>query len=437
MLVITASFVTAAMVVLAVWGIMQYRDSVRYRRQLRYSCEQSLYELSLHLEEMNLAFRKSAYSSTPEGFGTLAARIYESGGYAKACITQMPTGSINLDNTYRYLSQSSEYMELLGKNVASGYELTEKDRTNMKNLAETASLLSARVSEIRDGMNDGGTWESDSHEILYGDGGEDTDFYGYMTEIDELLSSHESLIYEGNYSENIINPAAAMLENADEVDEDEARRQAAELLDCDKSDLTRVADENGVISSYAFTAESGTVYVTVTKKGGFPVYFIKDTAFPEENVISADAASQKALAFLSKNGLGDMAEIERTTADGICTLTFAKSGRVLVYSDTAKVSVSLDDGEIIGFDARQYIMNHKTREFDEPKYTGEAAAKVLSDSLRLKNLRLTTVPTVALAEKVCWEMTCTAEDGSTVIVYLGADDLSEKLILLKDEFGTK
>jgi hypothetical protein len=66
--------------------------------------------------------------------------------------------------------------------------------------------------------------------------------------------------------------------------------------------------------------------------------------------------------------------------DGILTVNFAATqDGVILYPDLVKVSVSLSDGGIAGFEAEGYIMNHMTRSIPAAAISdGEAEKQVAS-----------------------------------------------------------
>ena len=69
---------------------------------------------------------------------------------------------------------------------------------------------------------------------------------------------------------------------------------------------------------------------------------------------------------------------------------FPSASGVVAYTDRVTVTVALDNGQVLSFDGRDYIMNHKLRELDLPGIIPAGASLVL-------------VPTDGLSEKLCLE----------------------------------
>ena len=85
-----------------------------------------------------------------------------------------------------------------------------------------------------------------------------------------------------------------------------------------------------------------------------------------ESKITAEDAVRNATAFLGEKGYTKIKESYYSTVDGVCTINYAYyEDGITYYTDLIKVSVALDNGEILGFDATGYIMNHRVRKVPE------------------------------------------------------------------------
>ena len=66
---------------------------------------------------------------------------------------------------------------------------------------------------------------------------------------------------------------------------------------------------------------------------------------------------------------------------------------VRIYPDMVKVRVALDNGEILGFDAVGYIMNHEDdRVIHKPKLTEEEARERVNTEFDVRSSRLAVIP---------------------------------------------
>ena len=102
----------------------------------------------------------------------------------------------------------------------------------------------------------------------------------------------------------------------------------------------------------------------------------------KENNIENKEAVDYANGYLSELGIYEMEPTYYETVGNVCTVNFAfKENDVFYYTDLIKVKVAMDNGEILGFDARGFLVNHKSRKLLNPKITKDDAKKVASSRL--------------------------------------------------------
>lgn len=150
-------------------------------------------------------------------------------------------------------------------------------------------------------------------------------------------------------------------------------------------------------------------------------------------------AGDKAKKFLKEQGFGDLTETYFLKNDNTTTITFigvSKDG-VLIYPDLLKVKVALDNGEIVGFDAYQYLMSHRKRDIPKPRLTEEEARKKVSPRIKVERVKLAIIPMPGNKEQLCYEFKG-KYNKFDYFVYINAETGSEENILriIKDEDGT-
>ena len=120
-----------------------------------------------------------------------------------------------------------------------------------------------------------------------------------------------------------------------------------------------------------------------------------------------------------------------STVDGVCTINYSYyEDGITYYTDLIKVSVALDNGEILGFDARGYITNHTERSFDKSEITVEEAQKNLSPLLKVNEVNEALVPSDGENEVLCYEFSCENKAGQNILVYVNQSSGKEEQILL-------
>ena len=155
--------------------------------------------------------------------------------------------------------------------------------------------------------------------------------------------------------------------------------------------------------------------------------------------ITVDEALKAGDACLDSLGINSMRRTYYENINHIMTINYAYYlGDICCYTDLIKVSVAMDSGEIIGFDARGYLVNHQSRAYSDKRLSVLEVQKQLSPKLKVLSRGLAVIPSDSQEERLCYEFKCEAPDGTHVLVYFNAYTGKEEqiLILFESESGT-
>ncbi|MEG1027052.1 MAG: germination protein YpeB, partial [Oscillospiraceae bacterium] len=172
--------------------------------------------------------------------------------------------------------------------------------------------------------------------------------------------------------------------------------------------------------------------------GGLISYMIKSREVYTKS-IDEKSAINFATKYLQSLGIENIEKTYYEIANNIMTINYASiSENIMLYPDLIKVSVAMDNGEIVEFDARGYIVNHKERDIPAVTITSATAQGKLSEFLTPQSTRLALIPLDNLTETLCYEIKCVGDDGQQILVYINAYTGEEEriLILLINENGT-
>ncbi len=426
------SFATAIIAVLAAADIMYMCRLSRAERSIEYRYQEAVEELAQSADKISASLTKGLYASSPQMMQKLSSELLSEATNAKNALTKLPVATSNLEKTEKFLSQIGNYATSLSRTAADGATPSYEDYETMSILCDNASTFSDELWTLKSKLltNDKSITELFSE---LEDGGESFLADGLST-VEEGFENTPKLIYDGPFSDHILEKTSMMLENAEEISEDEARTIAASYCGLEPYQLkTAEYAEEGTMPSYRFTANG--VSCSVTKNGGYVAYMLKRQNVKSSN-ISAEEAVESARSYLDSMGIESMTETYYETYNGVCTVNFAYSeDGVTCYTDLIKVAVALDDGEIIGYDARGFLMNHVERTLSEPALSETECQSDLSPMLSVISSQLAVIPSDSVEEKLCYEYKCQSTDGKTVLVYVNTETGEEEdiLILLETE----
>lgn len=433
------SFITALVIVLAALSLVSYNRAKSAELKLEYSYLRAVENLNDHMSSIDSTLTKGKYATTAAMLESLANKLKSDTQGAKDNISQLPLEALNLEHTYQFLSQLGEYALSLSHKVSKGEQITEEELNNMETLEQYCKSLREQVMILEDSVQTGTVSFREIAKQLSSEDLSNSQSVQVMDgfkEYEEGFSSFPSLIYDGPFSDHLMQKKSEMLKGVSDVTRAEARKTAAKVAQMRADLMEDAGDDDGIMPTYNFMSESASV--SVTKAGGMPVYLLKNRNV-DDIKISKENAVKLARQYLTTIGIGSLTESYYEIAGNIITVNFAHlQNDITVYADLIKVSVAMDNGEILGFDARGYLTNHTDRNIASPKISLDAARKNVSPKLTIKKEKMAIIPSTSLTEKLCYEFLCTGQDGENILVYINADTGAEEeiLILLIDENGT-
>lgn len=440
-------FLTGLVIVLAVWSGFSYMRALKYRRMMESSYLRAVDEASANLTNISTDLVKGMYAGSPSQMSLISSKLWKEASSAKASLGALPVAQLHLDNTYRFLSQVGDYAMYLSRKAMTGQEITSQERQQFQQLREYAERLTQQVASLEQQLSAGEvTFEEIERMVMDNSNGAEAEnstegdmpATGGLDAMEQGFTGYPTLIYDGPFSDHIMDKEPTMTKGAEEITAEKAKEKALSAAGQDV-ELESYREEDSRLPSHIFYSDQHSV--AVTKNGGYLCYVTGPKPDSIEPVLSKDDALRSAQNYLASLGIGSMKETYYEIHDGIMTINFAHTEtdpEVTCYTDLIKVDVSMEDGEILAFDARGYLVNHQERTFTGPQLTEEQAREKLSPSLTVNSSKLALIPTQGQNEVFVYEFNCTGTAGDQVLVYINANTGAEEqiLILLENENGT-
>lgn len=397
-------------------------------RQLNADAERSLSTLEACMSSINTNLTKGLYANTTPMLSSMAISLTRDAASAKNSLSALPLSDTQLDNMLKFLSQVGAFVSTLDRKLSLGESITSEERNQLMQLIDVSQKLLSELDTITQGVEDGSVSFKQAGSTLKKSTDQSMQIDSAFGDAEQTLTDYPTLIYDGPFSDHILNQSPKTLEGKSDISKEKALEIASDFIGVDKSTLRFDSETNGVIETYNFFVDS--INISVCKKGGAVLYLL-GSSNAGESVITPEQAVENAKNFLSAKGYENMKESYYSTQDGICTVNFAYENEgVICYPDLTKLSVSLETGNIISFDARGYIMNHTDRPPVQRKISADEAKMSVSDYLTVISSRLAVIPTDYKTEKTAYEFHCKTPDEQEVLVYIDVLTAKEDDILL-------
>lgn len=427
------SLSSAVVLAAAVFSLKIERENERYRTEIQNGYSYMLDELGSATNNISDILNKARFVTTPAQVSGIAARLLTEAELSKNSLAQLPVSG-ELTSLNRFYSQVGNYAMSVSKSLITKGEISQKDTANIELLSDTAERVAEIVNNSRVTYNNLEYWASKLEDDI--DNAVDSaSLENFLGEIEDELKDYPTLIYDGPYSDHILEKEPTLLRDTAQISKKDGLSVAAKWSEAYKSDLEFAGETKGRIHTYDYMGEGVTVSVTVA--GGHTLFMRKERELGDI-LLNYEQSLDKAKRYLEKMGMTNLQETYYFESDGICTINFAfVDGKTICYTDLIKVGVAMDNGEIVFYESAGYISNHTNRAFETPKYTEEEAQALISSKLTVNNVKLALIPTDSVSEKRCYEFACTSGDGQEILVYINTATLAEEeiLILCKSDGG--
>ncbi len=419
---------TALLIAVSSFVGYEYYRANKLEMSVQNNYNRALFELNDYVDDINTLLAKGMLSNSPQHFAGVSAELSRQSAAAKECLSQLPLSDIEFDKTEKFLSQVGDYSFYLSRNALYDKKMTDEEYQTLSTLGQYAENLSASLNSLQEDIYRGSVKLYDGFSgsnVAYAANGND----GFSA-IEKEFGEYPSLIYDGPFSEHIGSRKPAFLEGKDNITPEKAAEIANDFFGRQAGFISYSGkSENSAINTFTFTCDSSRRVVSITEQGGAILYYMNSREVGE-NTLSVSDAIAKAQEFLKSHGYASMTESYYENNGGRATINFAYTENGIVhYSDLVKVTVALDNGEVVALEANGYIMNHTSRENLTPHLTRQEARGFVSPHLSIDSAGLALIPQDSMKEVLCYEFKGTA-NGKNFLIYINAQNGNEEEILL-------
>ena len=420
-------------VLTAVFGSLYYYKAKKLDVAVQNQYREAVYELSASLNNIDVNLSKAQLTTDPRYLALISSEIGKESAYAKANLGRLPVYHIALDNTQKFLSQVSDYTNMLSVKAVQGGMVSSDELKTLEKLAKYSASLNDSVEKMRVSLESS---DMPFDKVTLVSASADTPDNAF-TAIEDSFENYPTMIYDGPFSDHITNSVPLLTKDKPEISAAEAMKAAAKFVNT--KNLYRGSDSDGKIPYYGFKFEDETnkFYINVTKQGGYVLSMFNGRDIKNEKLSEEDAIA-KAEAFLEEKGFRNTKHSYFEKGSGKITVNFSPmENNAVIYPDLIKVSVALDNGEIVGYDATHYILNHKSERNYTPLISKAEAQKKISENLKISSSQLCIIPLKNGKEALCYEFTGKLNKRE-FLCYINAENGREEQILLvvTDENGT-
>ncbi|NPV71400.1 MAG: germination protein YpeB [Firmicutes bacterium] len=422
------------------WGASQARARRQVELSLEAERQRAFSNLADNVANVEVLLGKGLVLSSALQSATVFPDIWYQANMALANLSRLPLPIIELQKSSRFLNQAADLAYSLGKKVARGGTISDKDWEIMNNLRDQAAKLGGQIKDLEiSSLKQGLTWSSMRGAAAARVTGANLNVGDRFKGIEKEMERYPSLVYDGPFSDHIERrQPAGVTGNPITADEAIARALKFAPTPAGVSYAARVKNEvAGKIPGFSLEVvpqgtpearNSPSFNIDISRTGGHVVW-MTSSRVPRSGNLPLEQARQRAVEFLQSRGYASMEPTYAVKENGSAYVLFAyKQDGVRIYSDLIKVQVALDTGEVTGFDSLGYLMSHRQRTIPKPRISAEKASQRISPRLKVSQCRLALIPLENLDEVLAYEFR-TRLGATDYLVYVNALTGDEERIM--------
>lgn len=424
--------------VVAIWGFYQYKQASHLRQKLDNQYNRSFLNMLGYVDNVQTLLAKSLITSSPTMTGSLLDEARRQANFAQENLGQLPISQQALANTSKFLIQVGDYSAALNNQNLSGKALSKEQYDMLEKLQGFSVSLNKSLDELQNQIFQGrlkwGELENAGNQTFKKTSAQAP--LKQFEKIEDTFQKYPTLIYDGPFSDHLENIAAKGV-TGDKLTIEQAKLKVKSFIGADKiSSIENTGKNNtGWLKSYSFkvvlknSPKDHYVSIDTTQTGGHVLWMLNYREVEKES-LNMQKAKDIAKKFLMDKGFVNMVDTYYLKEDGVATINYAYTqNNITVYPDLIKVKIALDNGEIVGFEAKGYLNSHTQRNIPKPNITLEEAKAKLNKNLQISSSGLAIIPTNYATEIFAYEFKGKLNDND-FIIYINALTGEEEDILL-------
>ena len=392
--------------------------SANYKQQLNNVYNRNLYELVDNVNALEVDLSKLIATNSLSSQQTILSDIYNTCTFANSNLSGLPISNHKIESVNKYVNTLGGYTFSLLKKSINSEKMNANDFDQIETMYENCKVA---LYDLNNYMSSLSHDYSIVDDVKY-ENGDESKFDGGLTNVNSTSSKVPSLIYDGPFSESVVNKEIKGL-SGEIITQEEATVLIEKYFSYfDNYDIEYLSESKGKLATYNYNVVTTdhSLYVQITKKGGF-LLSINSMYEGEGNAnLNLNQCENLAHNFATLMGFDKMYSVWSQSIGDVTYINLAPiKDHIIYYPDLVKVKIHTGLGNIVGWEATNYAYSHVERSGFTPSISFEDAEKLLSPNLTIVERNLAYIPNEYVGESEVYEFVCTWQDY-TYYVYLDA-----------------
>ncbi|HEX6923309.1 MAG TPA: germination protein YpeB [Bacillales bacterium] len=437
---ITIIVLAIALVATGYWGYQEHQEKNAILVEAENNYQQAFHNLVYHVDQLQDKIGTTLAMSSKQTISPALAQVWRLSTAAHGEVGKLPLSLMPFNDTEEFLSNIGQFSYRLSTRNLNKRPMTGDEEQTLKKLYKRSTDIEHQLREVQAIiMKKDLRWMDVKAALASGEEPMDNSVIDGLKTVDKKVQGYDNINWGPEVTEMAKNREGQFAKlKGDKISPQEAKKVAREFFGFGQEVEIRVtgSGRNSNYAAYSVSMKNpktgSTIQMDITKIGGHPIWMIQDRQTGKAK-ISLHKAQQIAAKFLKKHDKKNMKMAQSTQYDDTGSFTFVKvKDGVRIYPESIRLKVSLNKGNIVGYDGTDYIAFQRKREFKKPKLSRKEALKSLNENVDVKVMRKALITNDLGKEVLCYEILGTINDDTYRIFVNANNGVEEKVKKLQN-----
>ena len=436
---ILIGLLSVALIGTGYWGYKEHQEKDAVLMQAENNYQRAFHDLTYRVDQLHDHIGSTLAMNSKKSLSPALVDVWRITSEAQSDVGQLPLTLLPFNKTEEFLAAISDFSYRTSIRDLDNEPLSDEEYKTLKSMYTKSADIQNELRNVQHLVIENNLrWMDVELALASGQKQMDNTIIDGFKTVEDNVEAYTETSFDTTFTtkKKNVEEGYSKLEGKN-ITEEEAKKIAKKFVENDVKDV-KVA-ESGKGSEFGFYSVSMhdkkknvDTNMDLTKKGGYPIFVVQNREIKEKK-ISLNEASNNAIDFLKEHGFENLDLYESAQYDNIGVFSFVSIEKnVRIYPDAIRVKVALDDGQVIGLSARDYLVSHKKREIPKPKISKEEAKEMLNPSLEVQEDRLAIITNEIGEEVLCYEFLGTIDDDTYRIFIEAENGTEEKIEKLKN-----
>ncbi|SET89670.1 spore germination protein [Salinibacillus kushneri] len=424
-----------AVVGVGFWGYQEHQEKNAILIQAENNYQRSFHDLTYHVDSLHDKIGTVLAMNSPRSLSPQLAEIWRITSDAHSEVGQLPLTLLPFNKTEEFLSNIGDFSYRTAVRGLDKEPLTDEETKMLEKLYQQSGDIKRELRNVQHlALENDLRWMDVQLALVNNDEPADNTIIDGFKTVEKNVETFSESSFQEQLNGVSKHADEEIKLKGDKINKDDVKSIAKDLFQLKDGNIKITSSGDGSdikVYSASFEQENKHGYMDITQKGGYVFSMILNRDIGNKSIGLHDGM-KKAEQYLSKLGYENMEAYNSAEYSNVGVYSFAYSAdNVRIYPDSVQVKVALDNGDVIGLSARDYLVNHETRDIKEPEITMEEAKKEVNPNVDIQEQSLAVIDNDLGEEVLVYEFLGTMGEDTYRIYINASDGFEERVERLK------